>query len=81
MDTGYAYVPKNCESKRCPVHMVFHGCQQSVEFIDTKYVEFTGYNHVAESNDIIILYPQIKSTPNNSNGCWDYYGYSDSDNR
>lgn len=57
--------------------MVYHGCQQSYENIDTKYIEFAGYNHVAEANDIIILYPQIKSTPLNLNGCWDYFGYTD----
>mgnify|MGYP000971902337 CR=1 FL=1 len=56
--------------------MVFHGCQQGYEFINTTYVEFTGYNHVAENNDIIIIYPQIKSSANNSYGCWDFWGYS-----
>jgi len=55
--TGYAYVPYDCEKKECPVHMVFHGCGQGTEFIETTFVEFTGYNHVAETNDIIMIYP------------------------
>lgn len=75
---GYAYVPEHCEKKQCAVHMVFHGCQQGVEFINTTYVEFTGYNHVAETNDIIILYPQMKSSENNTFGCWDFWGFSSS---
>ena len=43
-DTGYAYVPKACETKKCPVHMVFHGSDQYFDKIGTKFIEFTGYN-------------------------------------
>jgi hypothetical protein len=32
----------------------------------------------AESNDIIILYPQVKSGPGNPNECWDWWGYTNS---
>ena len=77
-DTGYAYIPAACEKKECHVHMVFHGCMQTIEFIGYDYIEFTGYNGVAEANDIIILYPQINAiNETNPSGCWDFYGYTD----
>ena len=38
-----------------------------------------GYNEVADLNDIIILYPQAKSSLlSNPNGCWDWWGYTNS---
>jgi len=33
--TGYAYIPMNCEKKKCNVHMALHGCGQSVGLIGT----------------------------------------------
>ena len=39
-----------------------------------------GYNEVADLNNIVILYPQAKrgSIPYNPNGCFDWWGYTDS---
>jgi poly(3-hydroxybutyrate) depolymerase len=79
---GYLYVPNNCKggANSCRLHVVFHGCAQTLDDISTNYVEKTGYNEVAEANDIIILYPQAsKSTfmPSNPQGCWDWWGYTD----
>lgn len=76
---GYAYIPKECENKECPVHMVYHGCGQSLSQINTTFIEFAGYNQVAEANDVIIVYPQAKPYKDenvNTNGCFDYYGYT-----
>jgi len=79
-DTAYAYVPATCQTeKSCPVHVVFHGCKQGAEVIGNKYYAQTGYNNVAEANDIIMLYPQVQpsnSSPLNPEGCWDFWGYS-----
>lgn len=39
----------------------------------------TGYNRMAEANDLIMLYPQAQLSqpvPYNSKGCWDFWGYS-----
>lgn len=76
--TGYAYVPKECESGACPIHVAFHGCQQTYADIKDTFIKNAGYNSWAESNRMIILYPQaIKSfVPNNPNGCWDWWGYT-----
>ena len=85
-DTGYAYVPKSCESTRCKVHVAFHGCKQSAEAVGEKFVRHAGYNRWADSNGIIVLYPQTISRSGfgvfsftyilNPNGCWDWWGYT-----
>ena len=78
-DTGFAYVPAACaaRSERCRVHIVFHGCKQTVADIQERYVRDTGYNRWADSNGIVVLYPQAKSEKlANPNGCWDWWGYS-----
>jgi poly(3-hydroxybutyrate) depolymerase len=38
----------------------------------------SGYNQVAELNNIIILYPQATASYvlNNPNGCWDWWAYT-----
>lgn len=36
---GYAYIPKNCETKTCDVHFVLHGCEMSEDIIGTIFVE------------------------------------------
>jgi len=77
---AYMYVPTNCTESgaNCKLHVVFHGCKQTLSDIQLQYVEDTGYNNWAESNNIIVLYPQaIASTAlSNPNGCWDWWGYT-----
>jgi len=79
--TGYYYVPSKCganSSKRCHVHLNFHGCTQDVGSVGTDYVKYTGLNEWAEANDIIVVYPQ--AVPNalldNPNACFDWWGYA-----
>jgi len=80
-DVGYVYVPQSCQQgSTCRVHVAFHGCEQTLADIDTDYVTKTGFNAWADSNDIIVLYPQAKkSQPANPKGCWDWWGYSGAD--
>jgi hypothetical protein len=74
-DAAYAYVPKTCEHERCRVHVAFHGCRQSGE----RFPREAGYNRWAESNRLIVLYPQIKASFfSNPRGCWDWWGYTGS---
>lgn len=57
-----------------------HGCSQIIEFMGTQFVEFSGYNEIAELNKIIVLYPEIERSeiwPSNHNSCWDTWGYND----
>lgn len=82
--TGYAYIPSQCRNTSatpCRLHVSFHGCEQSVEFVQQQYVEDTGLNGFAESNGIVVLYPQCAKNilKDNPNGCFDWWGYTGSD--
>jgi len=81
--SGYLYVPNSCkDNKTCKLHTVFHGCMQSSEFIGDTFVKGAGYNEWAETNDIVVFYPQINSSkfsPINPKGCWDWWGYTSED--
>lgn len=78
-EEAYVYVPEVCQSKDagCSLHVVFHGCKQTIKDIQLQYVQKTGYNEVAEASRLVILYPQAVSSSGNPNGCWDWWGYID----
>ncbi len=48
----------------------------------TYFIENAGYNEWAETNDIVVLYPQATTNSNtvlqhmNPMGCWDFWGYT-----
>ncbi|KAL4958840.1 putative polyhydroxybutyrate depolymerase [Aspergillus stella-maris] len=84
---GFLYVPSDCKdgSVVCRLHVVFHGCTQSYDFMGEKFVRDTGYNQWADTNNIIILYSQttvdsslhqIWDGEEHSNrlACWDWIG-------
>jgi poly(3-hydroxybutyrate) depolymerase len=77
--SGWAYVPASCGSgQQCKLHVVVHGCQQDPTKIQDKYYRSTGYNKWADTNNIVMLYPQTApSSTGNPNGCWDWWGYDD----
>ena len=75
---GWAYVPANCAANQsCKLHVAFHGCKQNVATVGTAYYRNAGYNKWADTNNIIMLYPQATTTSANPNGCWDWWGYDD----
>jgi poly(3-hydroxybutyrate) depolymerase len=78
LDEGYIYIPQACAAgELCKLHVSFHGCQQSAKIIDKQYVTNTGYNAWAETNNIVVLYPQVDvSLINNPKACWDWWGYT-----
>ncbi len=78
-DTGWAYVPHSCANGlRCRVHVAFHGCFQFAEHVQDAYVRNSGINQWADTNGIIVLYPQTVSvTGINPNGCFDWWGYTE----
>jgi poly(3-hydroxybutyrate) depolymerase len=81
-NTGYAYVPASCAAGgQCRVHIAFHGCLQNADdYVGTDFVNHAGYNQWADTNGLIILYPQTVSSsaaPLNPNGCWDWWGYNE----
>lgn len=82
-DNGVAYVPAVCRPlgiKECRVHVAFHGCRQTTEDIEDLFYTKTGYNEWAESNELVILYPQARrqNLLGNPRGCWDWWGYTGS---
>ena len=93
-ETGWLYVPANCAHRQsCKLHVVFHGCSQYASYtyfnftkfsfatFGTTFIKNAGYNAWADSNNIIVLYPQATSQfpMRNPNGCWDFWGYDDPD--
>ena len=44
--------------------------------IGDQFVGNAGFNEWASSNYIIVLYPQIKVSAQNAEGCWDFLGYT-----
>ncbi len=74
--SGFVYVPKTCAAgASCRVHVVLHGCKQNATDIGQDYVKNTGYNRWADTNHIVVLYPQTGKGAVNS--CWDWWGYDD----
>ena len=89
-ETAWIYVPKSCaDGQTCKLHIAYHGCLQGYQKIGDKFVKNTGYNRWADTNNIIVLYPQAVSTNTigltmrasipNANGCWDWIGWYGTD--
>jgi poly(3-hydroxybutyrate) depolymerase len=76
-DTAVAYVPASCAAgERCRVHVAFHGCKQSTSAVGDAFYKHAGYNEWADTNHLVVLYPQTIATQGtNPNGCWDWWGY------
>jgi hypothetical protein len=84
-ETGYVYVPASCAAQQpCRVHVALHGCKQNFDTINDHYILHAGYDEWADTNRLIILYPQTivgnpatdPFTPLNPFGCWDWWGYT-----
>ena len=77
--TGFVFIPGECEQgAACRVHIALHGCKQNVGDIGRRYIDDTGYNAWADSNRLIVLYPQTKASPFapfNPQACWDWWSY------
>jgi poly(3-hydroxybutyrate) depolymerase len=87
--TGYLYVPLNCGNTSgitCKLHVALHGCVQSYSKVGMSFINNSLYNNWADTNNIIILYPQAIADSNkhdtwdsgsldNGNGCWDWIGW------
>jgi hypothetical protein len=78
--TGYIYVPTACASgSKCRLMLALHGCLQTTDDIGMNFVEHSGLNEWAETNGIVVVYPQATKShviPYNPNGCWDWWGYA-----
>lgn len=79
--TGYVFIPTACETvgSSCRVHMALHGCQQYYDNIGDDFIKNAGLNEWADTNKIVVVYPQTKKDimKGNPNGCWDWWGFDD----
>jgi poly(3-hydroxybutyrate) depolymerase len=79
-DEGYVFIPSVCESASCRIHVALHGCRQGAEDVGENFVRDAGYNRWAETNRLIVLYPQAIRRSGwslfNPRGCWDWWGYT-----
>ena len=75
---GWLYVPEACaRGEKCKLHVALHGCKMNPSFIEDQFVRHAGFNEWAESNQIIVLYPQAaRLALENPFGCWDWFGYT-----
>jgi poly(3-hydroxybutyrate) depolymerase len=84
LETAYLYIPAVCEdaAQSCALHLVLHGCDQSAEAVGSEFIEMSGYLPWAESNGIVLAFPQVEKSavaPMNPHGCWDWWGYTGED--
>lgn len=76
-ETGYVYIPQRCAAgESCRLHVSFHGCKQNAQFVDQTYVTSTDLNNYADTNNLVVFYPQTTKSMFNPNACWDWWGYS-----
>ena len=76
------YIPTAClgaQSSLCDLHVVFHGCRQTLDEAGLDFILKSGYNDWAENNRLVILYPQMTKSTLNPKGCWDWWGYTNDD--
>jgi hypothetical protein len=79
-DDGLVYVPEACEANvGCRVHIAFHGCGQNRTVVGDAFARDSGYARWADTNNLIVLFPQTATTPFNPQGCWDWWGYTGAD--
>ena len=58
-DDGVVYVPEACRTNGgCRVHIAFHGCGQNRTFVGDAFARDSGYARWADTNNIIVLFPQ-----------------------
>jgi poly(3-hydroxybutyrate) depolymerase len=79
--TGSIFVPKSCmQGRACGLVLALHGCLQQSALIGNRWVTEAGINEWADTNALIVLYPDTIATsapnPTNPNGCFDWWGYS-----
>jgi poly(3-hydroxybutyrate) depolymerase len=77
---GVVYVPAACATNRgCRLHIALHGCEQARESVGDTFIKESGFARYADTNRLVILFPQIAGSVVNPHGCWDWWGYSDID--
>jgi poly(3-hydroxybutyrate) depolymerase len=64
----------------CRLVVALHGCLQHQGAVQQQFVQKSGINEWADTNNLIVLYPQTNTMQNtNPLGCWDWWGYLSAD--
>jgi poly(3-hydroxybutyrate) depolymerase len=78
--TAQLYVPTSCQNGAlCKIHVAFHGCLQAAGLVGDAFYAHGGYNEWADTNNIMVLYPQTIGSASNPDACWDFWGYDSPD--
>jgi poly(3-hydroxybutyrate) depolymerase len=80
--TGLLYTPASCAAGRsCRLVVALHGCVSGQSLLGTLFSERGNLNTYADTNDLVILYPQAVPSLHSINpmGCWDWWGYTTPD--
>ena len=80
--SGFLYIPAACDASSgqgCKLHVAFHGCKQNARSIGDRFIRDTGYLRWADSNRLLVLFPQAAPVfpLANPNACWDWFNYDD----
>jgi poly(3-hydroxybutyrate) depolymerase len=77
---GIVYVPPSCsKGAKCRLHIALHGCDQNIDTVGMTFVEGSGFARWADTNGLVILFPQVSASLVNPKGCWDWWGYTGND--
>ena len=74
-EEGFYYMPEQCAAGGCGIQVVLHGCDQGAEQLGDDFMRLSGYLQQADARNLIVLFPQAKTSLPNPKGCWDWWGY------
>ncbi|MFB6808853.1 poly(3-hydroxybutyrate) depolymerase [Streptomyces sp. NPDC056387] len=80
-DSGFLYEPAACADGATPCRLLvaLHGCKQGYSYqgFGTRFMDTAHLDEYADTNHLLVLYPQAAptATPDNPNGCWNWWGY------
>jgi poly(3-hydroxybutyrate) depolymerase len=77
---GVVYIPQACTQKGgCRLHIALHGCEQNRDQVGMSFVKGSGFARWADTNRLVILFPQVEASILNPKACWDWWGYTGTD--
>jgi len=86
-ETGYLYVPPQCEAMpakganatTCDLFVVLHGCEQCYSIVGRALLDQSFMTQYADANNLLLLFPQTIALSlglaYNPEACWDWWGY------
>ncbi|MEU1072945.1 MULTISPECIES: PHB depolymerase family esterase [unclassified Streptomyces] len=73
---GFAYIPQSCATgASCRLMVALHGCYQYYGLIGDTFMAEANLNEYADTNSMVVLYPQATTASDNPRGCWNWWAY------